>query len=81
MRKYLPAILVTAGLLLAARPTAAWGLQFDKAEYAARRQKLMEKIPDGAAILLGAIRPRASSSSSRTTTSFTSAASRSPTPF
>jgi Xaa-Pro aminopeptidase len=29
-------------------------LLFDKAEYAARRQRLMEKIPDGAAVILGA---------------------------
>jgi len=54
MRKYLPAILVTAGLLLAVRPMAALGLQFEKSEYAARRAKLMDRIPDGAAILLGA---------------------------
>ncbi len=32
----------------------AEGLLFDKGEYAARRQKLMEAIPDGAAIILGA---------------------------
>lgn len=30
------------------------GLLFDKAEYAARRAKLMEKIPDGIAVILGA---------------------------
>ncbi len=30
------------------------GSLFDKAEYAARRLKLMEKIPDGVAIILGA---------------------------
>ncbi len=29
-------------------------LVFDKAEYAARRARLMEKIPDGAAVILGA---------------------------
>lgn len=29
-------------------------LLFDKSEYAARRQKLMEKIPDGIAIIMGA---------------------------
>ena len=44
--------LAAFGTLLAAGP-----LQFDKAEYAARRQKLMEKIPDGAALLLGATMP------------------------
>jgi len=47
------------GLVLAAfgAPLAAGPLQFDKAEYAARRQKLMEKIPDGAALFLGATPP------------------------
>jgi Xaa-Pro aminopeptidase len=30
------------------------GLLFDKAEYAARRARLMEKIPDGAAVIFGA---------------------------
>lgn len=30
------------------------GLLFDKTEYAARRARLMEKIPDGAAVILGA---------------------------
>lgn len=38
--------LLLAGPLLAAGP-----LGFDKAEYAARRQKLMERIPDGIAII------------------------------
>jgi Xaa-Pro aminopeptidase len=33
--------------------SAAGPLFFDKAEYAARRQKLMDKVPDGAAIVLG----------------------------
>lgn len=36
---------------------AAGSLLFDKAEYAARRAKLMQKIPDGAAVLLGATPP------------------------
>jgi Xaa-Pro aminopeptidase len=30
------------------------GMLFDKAEYAARRARLMEKIPDGTAVILGA---------------------------
>ncbi len=34
--------------------SALSGSLFDKAEYAARRLKLMEKIPDGVAIILGA---------------------------
>ncbi len=36
---------------------AAAAAPFDKAEYAARRGRLMEKIPDGAAIFLGATTP------------------------
>ncbi len=35
------------------------GPAFDKAEYAARRAKFMEKIPDGAAVILGAQLPTA----------------------
>ena len=46
------AVLATAASLRAA-------LQFDKSEYAARRARLMEKIPDGAAIILGAKVPPA----------------------
>lgn len=34
-----------------------WAGPFDKAEYASRRAKLMEKIPDGVAIILGATSP------------------------
>ena len=36
---------------------AAGTLFFDKAEYAARRAKFMEKIPDGVAVILGAQLP------------------------
>lgn len=42
---------------LAWSTAAAGGLLFDKSEYAARRQKLMDKIPDGVAIVLGAQSP------------------------
>jgi Xaa-Pro aminopeptidase len=35
-------------------PEISAGLVFDKSEYAARRAKLMEKIPDGFAVILGA---------------------------
>ncbi len=42
-------IIALGGSVLAGGP-----LLFDKAEYAARRARLMEKIPDGAAVLLGA---------------------------
>jgi len=44
------------GLLMAV-PTALTAGVFEKAEYAARRLKLMEKIPDGAAVFLGASTP------------------------
>jgi Xaa-Pro aminopeptidase len=44
--------LLTAVLLLAA--SFSFGSQFTKSEYAARRTKLMDKIPGGAAIVLGA---------------------------
>jgi Xaa-Pro aminopeptidase len=44
-----------SALAAAAGPAATAGpLVFDKSEYAARRQKLMDRIPDGAAVLLGA---------------------------
>jgi Xaa-Pro aminopeptidase len=66
--KCLPAIVPVMIILLlsalsaaAAGPSASAGwsatpgpLLFDKAEYAARRLKLMDKIPDGAAVVLGA---------------------------
>jgi Xaa-Pro aminopeptidase len=44
---------VLAASLWAAAPLPA-ALQFEKGEYAARRLKLMEKIPDGVAIIWGA---------------------------
>ncbi len=44
--------LLAAVLLSAAAASAA--LLFDKSEYAARRARLMEKIPDGIAVILGA---------------------------
>jgi Xaa-Pro aminopeptidase len=50
-------IILLAVVLLAASAASA-ALLFDKAEYAARRAKLMEKIPDGVAVILGA-QPRA----------------------
>ncbi len=46
-----------ASLFLLSGALQAGPLHFDKAEYAARRQKLMEKIPDGAVIFLGATPP------------------------
>jgi len=44
----------SAFLFFTAVSYAAGPLLFDKSEYAARRARLMERIPDGAAILLGA---------------------------
>ncbi|NTV81377.1 MAG: M24 family metallopeptidase [Candidatus Aminicenantes bacterium] len=41
-------------LSLTALPLDAAGLLFEKSEYAARRARLMEAVPDGAAVLLGA---------------------------
>jgi Xaa-Pro aminopeptidase len=46
-------------LVALAASTLSAGLLFDKSEYAARRQKFMEKIPDGTAVIFGA-RPIAS---------------------
>jgi len=45
--------LAVAVLVLCATPLAA-GPRFDNAEYAARRAKLMAKIPDGVAVIWGA---------------------------
>jgi Xaa-Pro aminopeptidase len=44
------------GLMLSLQTASAAGL-FDNKEYAARRSRLMEKIPDGAAVFLGAPAP------------------------
>jgi len=46
--------LVLASIVLLSSTLAAGTLFFDKAEYAARRAKFMEKIPDGVAVILGA---------------------------
>jgi Xaa-Pro aminopeptidase len=48
--RILSVLVFFAGLSLPARSA---GLLFDKGEFAARRLKLMEKIPDGAAVLFG----------------------------
>jgi len=50
-------IIITSGLVIILMVSSAFGLVFDKSEYAARRQKFMETIPDGVAILLGAQLP------------------------
>jgi Xaa-Pro aminopeptidase len=51
----LRAFALSALIGLSALPLAATGLLFEKPEYAARRARLMEAVPDGAAILLGAL--------------------------
>jgi len=47
-------LVAAAIFILSGRAMAATPLLFDKSEFAARRAKLMDRIPDGAAILLGA---------------------------
>jgi len=53
------AALIALGLVLACATaaSAAGPLLFDKSEYATRRAKLMEKVPDGVVVLLGATLP------------------------
>ena len=46
-------VLTVSAVVLCAAPLAA-GPRFDNAEYAARRAKLMAKIPDGVAVIWGA---------------------------
>ena len=46
--------IVLAAAVLLSSTLAAGTLFFDKAEYAARRAKFMEKIPDGVAVIMGA---------------------------
>jgi Xaa-Pro aminopeptidase len=48
---------VLALILALASSLPAAGLRFDKAEYAARRARLLEKIPDGVAVIWGAQTP------------------------
>lgn len=51
----LPAKIIAFSVItLLASSALSAALLFDKAEYAARRQKLMEKIPDGIAVIFGA---------------------------
>ncbi len=45
---------LAALLIVTSAATAAGALVFERSEYAGRRSKLMEKIPDGAAVVLGA---------------------------
>ncbi len=52
-----PLYTVSLVLFLALTPSLILGSLFDKSEYASRRARLMEKIADGAAILMGAAPP------------------------
>jgi Xaa-Pro aminopeptidase len=47
-------IIFCFGLGLLGMSSTLWGGSFDKSEYAARRLRMMEKIPDGVAVILGA---------------------------
>ena len=47
-------ILFCIGVGLLGLSSTLWGSAFEKSEYAARRLRLMEKIPDGVAVILGA---------------------------
>jgi len=58
MKRYAWMIAWILGLTLLTETAVAAAL-FDKKEYAARRSRLMEKIPDAAALLLGAATPAA----------------------
>lgn len=57
MRPALTRILVLSMLTCAAPAAGAAAAPYDRAEYAGRRARLMEQIPDGAAIFLGAATP------------------------
>lgn len=58
MKRYAWTIAWILGLTLLTETAVAAAL-FDKKEYAARRSRLIEKIPDGAALFLGAATPGA----------------------
>jgi len=54
-------LLITSWLLLVLHVQPSWSqLVFDKAEYKSRREKLMDRIPDGIAIIRGASVPSGS---------------------
>ncbi len=53
--KKMSGILSCVALILLGVGSTSWGGSFDKSEYAARRLRLMEKIPDGVAVILGAM--------------------------
>lgn len=53
-RKTTTRVLIILAAVAIAASAASAALLFDKSEYATRRAKLMEKIPDGIAVILGA---------------------------
>ena len=53
-RKNFTRITAILAVLIIASSTLSAAALFDKSEYAARRQKFMEKIPDGVAVIFGA---------------------------
>lgn len=54
MRNTLSKVLVVLGILVLVSSLVHAGLIFEQSEYASRRGRLMEMIPDGATIILGA---------------------------
>ena len=54
MKKRLWCLSTTLILTVLARALPAAPLLFERTEYAARRSRLMDKIPDGVAVILGA---------------------------
>ena len=54
MKRRITTVVFLLMMIFIVQSSIADVLLFDKSEYAARRQRLMEKIPDGIAIILGA---------------------------
>ena len=57
MEKHLKCLVGALLLVISSLALSAAPLLFDRQEYAARRNRLMDKIPDGIAIILGATAP------------------------
>ena len=73
MRHHIAAVSLVLAVALVGVPAHTTGSfdTFDKAEYAGRRTRLMEKIGDGAAIFLGATTQASDTPSARAMTSST----------
>ena len=56
MKKIVSAILLVGIIAFLAVQLLAQALTFETSEYAARRAKLMEQIPDGIVVIWGALR-------------------------